>query len=89
MAAPRALISVYDKSGLEDLAAGLAARGWDFVASGGTAATLAAAGHSVLEVEDLTGAPEMLDGRVKTLPRWVLQMSEPPGREGGGCGGVG
>ncbi|MDE2897827.1 MAG: bifunctional phosphoribosylaminoimidazolecarboxamide formyltransferase/IMP cyclohydrolase, partial [Chloroflexota bacterium] len=67
MAAPRALISVYDKTGLEDLAAGLAARGWDFVASGGTAATLAAAGHTVSAVEDVTGAPEMLDGRVKTL----------------------
>ena len=67
MAAPRALISVYDKTGLEDFAAGLAARGWDFVASGGTAATLAAAGHTVSAVEDLTGAPEMLNGRVKTL----------------------
>ena len=67
MAAPRALISVYDKSGLDDFAAGLAARGWQFVASGGTADAMAAAGHSVSAVEDLTGAPEMLDGRVKTL----------------------
>ena len=67
MAAPRALISVYDKSGLDDLTAGLASRGWEFVASGGTATAIAAAGHSVQAVEDVTGAPEMLDGRVKTL----------------------
>ena len=67
MAAPRALISVFDKTGLEDLTAGLAARGWEFVASGGTANAIAAAGHPVRPVEDVTGAPEMLDGRVKTL----------------------
>ncbi len=67
MARPRALISVFDKTGLPALAEGLAARGWDLVSSGGTAAAIRAAGIDVQSVEDLTGAPEMLDGRVKTL----------------------
>jgi phosphoribosylaminoimidazolecarboxamide formyltransferase/IMP cyclohydrolase len=64
---PRALMSVSDKTGLADLAQGLAALGWDLVASGGTAQTLSAKGISVVPVERLTRAPQMLGGRVKTL----------------------
>lgn len=67
MARQRALISVYDKSGLEDLAEGLSARHWDIVASGGTSNAIEQAGIPVQLVEDITGADEMLDGRVKTL----------------------
>jgi phosphoribosylaminoimidazolecarboxamide formyltransferase/IMP cyclohydrolase len=61
------LLSVYDKTGLVDLARGLADLGWELVASGKTAAALADAGIAVTEVADVTGAPEMLGGRVKTL----------------------
>lgn len=64
---PRALLSVYDKSGLADFAASLAALGWELVASGGTQRTLSEAGLDVTPVEQLTDVPEMLDGRVKTL----------------------
>jgi phosphoribosylaminoimidazolecarboxamide formyltransferase / IMP cyclohydrolase len=64
---PRALLSVSDKTELVEFARGLAARGFDLVSTGGTARTLAAAGLSVTPVSDLTGFPEMLDGRVKTL----------------------
>jgi phosphoribosylaminoimidazolecarboxamide formyltransferase/IMP cyclohydrolase len=63
----RALVSVYDKTGLEDLARGLAAAGVDIVSTGSTAARIAAAGVPVTKVEELTGFPECLDGRVKTL----------------------
>lgn len=63
----RALISVYDKTGLEDLATGLAAAGVAIVSTGSTAAHIAAAGVPVTPVEELTGFPECLDGRVKTL----------------------
>ena len=63
----RALISVYDKSGLVDLAAGLHAAGVDIVSTGSTAKAIAAKGIPVTPVEDLTGFPEVLDGRVKTL----------------------
>ena len=63
----RALISVYDKSGLADLAAALQAAGVQIVSTGSTAATIAAAGVPVTPVEQLTGFPECLDGRVKTL----------------------
>jgi phosphoribosylaminoimidazolecarboxamide formyltransferase / IMP cyclohydrolase len=63
----RALISVYDKTGLEDFARGLAELGWELVASGGTAAALAQLGLEVRTVEDVTEAPELLGGRVKTL----------------------
>jgi phosphoribosylaminoimidazolecarboxamide formyltransferase / IMP cyclohydrolase len=63
----KALLSVYDKTGIEDLARGLSALGWDLVSSGGTSAALTAAGIDHIEVADLTGAPEMLGGRVKTL----------------------
>lgn len=63
----RALISVSDKTGLVDLARVLAAKGVEILASGGTAKSLAQAGLPVREVSDFTGAPEILDGRVKTL----------------------
>lgn len=63
----RALISVSDKAGLADLGQALAARGVELVSTGGTAAALRAAGLTVRDVADLTGFPEMMDGRVKTL----------------------
>ena len=63
----RALISVYDKAGLPELAAGLAAAGVQIVSTGSTAARIAETGVEVTKVEDLTGFPEALDGRVKTL----------------------
>ncbi len=63
----RALISVSEKAGIVDFAAGLAARGVALVSTGGTAAALRAAGLAVQDVAELTGFPEMMDGRVKTL----------------------
>ena len=63
----RALLSAYDKTGVVELAAALAARGVEIVSSGGTARVLTDAGLSVTTVEDVTGAPEMLDHRVVTL----------------------
>ncbi len=63
----RALLSVYDKTGLVELAQALTAAGVAVVSTGSTAATMAAAGVPVTPVEDLTGFPETLDGRVKTL----------------------
>jgi phosphoribosylaminoimidazolecarboxamide formyltransferase / IMP cyclohydrolase len=63
----RALISVYDKTGLADLAVALDAAGVLIVSTGSTAAAVAAAGVPVTPVEELTGFPECLDGRVKTL----------------------
>ena len=63
----RALLAVYDKDGLVELARGLSELGVAIVSSGGTAATLRGAGLPVTPVEDVTGFPEMLDGRVKTL----------------------
>ena len=63
----RALISVYDKTGLEELAAGLHEAGVELVSTGSTAGRIAAAGVPVTKVEELTGFPECLDGRVKTL----------------------
>jgi phosphoribosylaminoimidazolecarboxamide formyltransferase/IMP cyclohydrolase len=63
----RALISVYDKNGIDDFARGLAELGWELVASGGTAAHLENLGLTVEHVESLTEFPEMLGGRVKTL----------------------
>jgi len=64
---PRALLSVSDKTGIVDLGRGLAARGFELVSTGGTARTLADAGLAVTNVSDITGFPEMMDGRVKTL----------------------
>ncbi len=63
----RALISVYDKTGLVELAKGLADAGVEIVSTGSTAKTIAANGIPVTPVEELTGFPEVLDGRVKTL----------------------
>jgi phosphoribosylaminoimidazolecarboxamide formyltransferase/IMP cyclohydrolase len=63
----RALISVSDKTGLADFAKALAAGGVEIVSTGGTAAALAAAGLKVTEVSALTGFPEIMDGRIKTL----------------------
>jgi len=63
----RALLSVYDKTGLIAFAQGLHELGVELIASGGTATALSNAGVAHLEVEDVTGFPEMLDGRVKTL----------------------
>jgi phosphoribosylaminoimidazolecarboxamide formyltransferase/IMP cyclohydrolase len=63
----RALISVSDKTRLSELARGLVARGVEIVSTGGTAAALRAEGLSVTSVTDLTGSPEMMDGRIKTL----------------------
>ncbi|WP_445279085.1 bifunctional phosphoribosylaminoimidazolecarboxamide formyltransferase/IMP cyclohydrolase [Streptomyces sp. DSM 118148] len=63
----RALVSVYDKTGLEDLARGLHEAGVELVSTGSTAGRIAATGVPVTKVEELTGFPECLDGRVKTL----------------------
>jgi len=63
----RALISVYDKTGLEALAASLHGAGVEIVSTGSTAATIAGQGIPVTPVEELTGFPECLEGRVKTL----------------------
>ncbi|WP_246136513.1 bifunctional phosphoribosylaminoimidazolecarboxamide formyltransferase/IMP cyclohydrolase [Leekyejoonella antrihumi] len=63
----RALVSVYDKSGLAELAEGLHAAGVELVSTGNSAALIAGVGIPVTTVEDLTGFPECLDGRVKTL----------------------
>ena len=63
----RALISLSDKTGLAELAAGLARHGVEIVSTGGTAAKLRERGAAVRDISDLTGFPEMMDGRVKTL----------------------
>jgi phosphoribosylaminoimidazolecarboxamide formyltransferase / IMP cyclohydrolase len=63
----RALLSVSDKSGLVDLARGLTDLGWELVSTGGTARVLREAKLPVRDVSDVTGFPEMMDGRVKTL----------------------
>ena len=63
----KALLSVYDKTGIVDLARALADAGCELVSTGGTARDIADAGLPVTQVADLTGSPEMLDGRVKTL----------------------
>src|ERR671937_2674196 len=64
---PRALLSVWDKTGIVEFARGLAARGYEIVSTGGTARSLSNAGLHVVGVSDVTGFPEMMDGRVKTL----------------------
>lgn len=63
----RALISVTDKTGMDDLGRALAEFGVEILSTGGTARALAQAGLKIKEVSDFTGFPEMLDGRVKTL----------------------
>ena len=63
----RALVSVYDKTGLEELAKGLHEAGVEIVSTGSTASRIADAGVPVTPVDELTGFPECLEGRVKTL----------------------
>src|SRR5688500_17194190 len=63
----RALLSVSDKAGLLDFARGLSSHGIELVSTGGTAKALKDAGLKVMDVSELTGFPEMMDGRVKTL----------------------
>lgn len=63
----RALISLTDKSGIEDFARALSAEGIEILSTGGTASKIRDAGIAVVDVSDFTGFPEMLDGRVKTL----------------------
>src|SRR5215210_7351902 len=63
----RAILSVSDKTGLADLASGLSSRGVELVSTGGTAKAIAEVGIPVTNVSDVTGFPEMMDGRVKTL----------------------
>ena len=80
---PRALLSVSDKTGLVPFASGLVARGFELVSTGGTAGALTAAGLPVIAISDVTGVPEMMDGRVKTLhPRvhgGILARRDDPG----------
>ena len=63
----RALLSVFDKTGMEDFAKELARLGVDLVSTGGTSKLIAGTGAQVRDISDLTGFPEMMDGRVKTL----------------------
>ena len=63
----RALLSVSDKRGIADFARALAALGWEIVSTGGTADTLRQAAIAVIPIEQVTGFPEIMDGRVKTL----------------------
>ena len=63
----RALISVSDKTGIVELAQALARRGVEIISTGGTFKTLSGAGINVTNISDITGFPECLDGRVKTL----------------------
>jgi phosphoribosylaminoimidazolecarboxamide formyltransferase/IMP cyclohydrolase len=64
---PRALLSVSDKRGIVDFGRGLVDLGWQLISTGGTARTLRDAGLDVIDVADVTGHPEMMEGRVKTL----------------------
>jgi phosphoribosylaminoimidazolecarboxamide formyltransferase/IMP cyclohydrolase len=63
----RALLSVHDKTGVVEFAGGLVELGVDIVSTGGTARLLRASGLPIADVDQVTGFPEMLDGRVKTL----------------------
>jgi hypothetical protein len=63
----RALLSVFDKTGIADFAGALAAAGAELISTGGTHKLISEAGLAVREISDLTGFPEMMDGRVKTL----------------------
>ena len=64
---PRALLSVSDKTGIVDVGRGLASRRFELVSTGGTARALSEAGLAVTNVSEITGFPEMMDGRLKTL----------------------
>ena len=76
----RALISVSDKTGLVDLGRALAGRGVEILSTGGTAAALGEAGLPVVDVAQVTGFPEMMDGRVKTLHPRIHGEGRIPGR---------
>ena len=77
----RALLSVYDKTGIAELGRGLADLGYEIVSTGGTLAALEAAGVAVTAVSDVTEFPEILDGRVKTLhPKHPWRVAGPPRR---------
>jgi phosphoribosylaminoimidazolecarboxamide formyltransferase / IMP cyclohydrolase len=79
----RALISVSDKNGLAEFARALAAKGTELVSTGGTSRALADAGLAVTDVSALTGFPEMMDGRVKTLhPKGARWNSRRARRQG-------
>ncbi len=79
---PRAILSVSDKTGLPELARGLADLGWELVSTGGTARVIREAGIDVVDVEAVTGHPEMMDGRVKTLhPAVHAGILARPGRD--------
>jgi len=67
MERPRALISVWDKTGIEELASSLSSMDWEIISTGGTASKLRQAGIEVTDVSEATGHPEIFDGRVKTL----------------------
>ena len=67
MASPRALISVWDKEGIEALGTALSGLGWQILSTGGTSRRLREAGIDVIDVSETTGHPEVFDGRVKTL----------------------
>jgi phosphoribosylaminoimidazolecarboxamide formyltransferase/IMP cyclohydrolase len=67
MTAPRALLSVWEKSGIESLATSLSEMGWEILSTGGTSRKLREAGINVIDVSEATGHPECFDGRVKTL----------------------
>src|ERR1700741_4717776 len=76
-----AVVRVYDKTGLEELARALHAAGVEIVSTGSTASRISAAGLPVTKVEDVTGFPECLDGRVKTLhPNVHAGLLADPGR---------
>ena len=64
---PIALLSVSDKTGLIEFAQGLSRLGWELVSTGGTAKALRSSGLAVKDISELTGFPEIMDGRVKTL----------------------
>ena len=79
----RAILSVYDKTGVVDFARGLEALGFELYSTGGTESLLREAGVTVVGVEELTGFPEMLGGRVKTLHpavhAGILALRDEPG----------
>ena len=78
----RALLSVYDKTGIVGFARDLVGLGYELVSTGGTLTTLREAGIPVTAVSDVTGFPEILDGRVKTLSRdsWRIARAPRPRR---------
>lgn len=67
----RALISVFDKEGIVEFATSLKKLGWEIISTGGTSKALSGAGIDILEVEEITNFPEILDGRVKTLNPYI------------------